>query len=77
MSKLPLEYSQDILGVGCPFAEHGSNKAAPADTDVFCERQTHVGNSVWINYLSVKIVTYVGSKYKSFPIYIIEVQEVN
>lgn len=43
---IPVEYSHDILGVGCPLAEHGSSKAAPADTEVFCARHTHVGGSV-------------------------------
>lgn len=27
-------------------AEHGRSRAAPADTDVFCARHTHVGDSV-------------------------------
>lgn len=47
---LPAEYSHVILGVGWPLAEHGSSNAAPADTDVFCARHTHVGASVRWNY---------------------------
>lgn len=35
MKELPEEYSQDILGEGCPLAEQGRSKAAPADTEVF------------------------------------------
>lgn len=45
ISLIPAEYSQEILGVGCPLAEHGKSNAAPADTEVFCARHTHVGTS--------------------------------
>lgn len=42
---LPEENSQEILGEGCPFAEQGSRRTAPAETDVFWARHTHVGAS--------------------------------
>lgn len=43
---IPVEYSQDILGIGCPLPEQGSNKAAPAETVVFCALHTQDGGSV-------------------------------
>lgn len=47
---LPDENSHDILGIGCPLAEHGRRTAAPAETDVFCGRHTQVGGSERRNY---------------------------
>lgn len=55
---LPGEYSQETLGAGCPLAEQGSKSEAPADTDVFCARQTHDGDSARYNCTLCCVIHY-------------------
>lgn len=54
----PAEYSHDILGDGWPLAEHGSRIAAPADTEVFWARHTHVGGSMQRDCFKWYIIQY-------------------
>lgn len=55
---LPGEYSQETLGAGCPLAEQGSKSEAPADTEVFCARQTHDGDSARYNCTLCCVIHY-------------------